>query len=146
MQDKEIPVPILRNCAGEQCCGSIIFWFDPDPIRGPMPLTNGSGSGSGFESGSCYFRHWPSWSQQKTNSLKDFQLISFQRYILHHFSQIKSQKEVTKQEESRFFLLFLLDDRRIRIRVQEAKKHADPDPDSYPDPQHCRWVYQSVHI
>jgi hypothetical protein len=35
---------------------------------------------------------------------------------LHHISNIKSQKEVTKQQESRFFLLFLLDDRRIRIR------------------------------
>jgi hypothetical protein len=36
---------------------------------------------------------------------------------LHHFSKIKSPKEVTKQSESRFFLLFLLD-RRIRIRSQ----------------------------
>jgi hypothetical protein len=26
-------------------------------IRGSMPLTNGSGSESGFGSGSCYFRH-----------------------------------------------------------------------------------------
>jgi hypothetical protein len=29
---------------------------------------------------------------------------------------MKSPKEVTKQKESRFFLLFLLDERRIRIR------------------------------
>ncbi len=37
-----------------------------------------------------------------------------------------------------FFLLFLHDDRRIRIRIQEAQKHVDPvDPDS--DPQH--WFY-----
>ncbi len=46
-----------------------------------------------------------------------------------------------------FFLLFLLDDRRIRIRIRisdywiwirETKKHMDPkDPDSDPDPQHC---------
>jgi hypothetical protein len=31
------------------------------------------------------------------------------------------------------------DDRRIRIRIQEAQKHTDltgPDPDSDPDPQH----------
>ncbi len=34
---------------------------------------------------------------------------------LHHFSKIKSQKEVTKQYESRFSLLFLIDDRKIRI-------------------------------
>jgi hypothetical protein len=32
------------------------------------------------------------------------------------FSKKKSQIEVTEQEESRFFLLFLLDDRRIQIR------------------------------
>ncbi len=36
-----------------------------------------------------------------------------------------------------FFLLFLFDDRRIRIRM--AQKHMDPtDPDSDPDPQHCK--------
>jgi hypothetical protein len=37
-----------------------------------------------------------------------------------------------------FFLLFLLEDKRIRIRIQEAQKHTDPtdpDPDSDPDPQ-----------
>jgi hypothetical protein len=33
---------------------------------------------------------------------------------LHHFSRIKRPKEVTKQQESRFFLLFLLDNRRAR--------------------------------
>jgi hypothetical protein len=47
-----------------------------------------------------------------------------------------------------FFLLFLHDDRRIRIRIQsriririrEAQKHVDPvDPDS--DPQHCCFLY-----
>ncbi len=43
---------------------------------------------------------------------------------LHHFSNIKIPKEVTKQKESRFSLLFLLDHRRIRIR--EAQKHVDP--------------------
>jgi hypothetical protein len=39
-----------------------------------------------------------------------------------------------------FFLPFLLNDRRIRIRIQEARKHVDPvDPD--PDPQHCSFIY-----
>ncbi len=33
-------------------------------IRGSMPLTNGSGS--------CYFRHWPSRCQHKTNFLTQF--------------------------------------------------------------------------
>ncbi len=36
-------------------------------IRGSMPLTNGSGS--------CYFRHWPSRCQQKTNFLTQFFLL-----------------------------------------------------------------------
>ena len=41
----------------------------------------------------------------------------------YHSSKIKSHKEVTKQKKSRFFLLFLLDDRRIRIR--EDQTHTD---------------------
>ncbi len=52
------------------------------------------------------------------------------------FSKIKSPKEVTNQQESRVFLLFLLGDRWIRI--QETPKHTDPTgPDSDQDPQHC---------
>jgi hypothetical protein len=53
-----------------------------------------------------------------------------------------------------FFLLFLLNDRRIRggilihisdqwIRIQEAQKHMDP-LDSDPDPQHCFFCYSST--
>jgi hypothetical protein len=34
----------------------------------------------------------------------------FLKVHLHNFSEIKSQKEVTKQQESRFFFLLLLDD------------------------------------
>jgi hypothetical protein len=34
----------------KQCCGSMTFW-GRIRIRGSMPLTNGSGSGS------CFFRH-----------------------------------------------------------------------------------------
>jgi hypothetical protein len=50
-------------------------------------------------------------------------------------------------KESRFFLLFLLDDRRTRIRIQKAQKHTDPSTD--PDPQHCsqaftRFVYKGM--
>jgi hypothetical protein len=50
------------------------------------------------------------------------------------FFKDESQKEVTKQYKSRFFSLFLLNDRRIRIRIhtsvqliriQEAQKHVD---------------------
>jgi hypothetical protein len=72
--------------------------------------------------------------------LKVFSAYYFLKVHLHHYSKIKSQKEVTKQRESRFFLLFLLDDRRIRIRIQGTPKHMDPtdlDPDADQDPQHC---------
>jgi hypothetical protein len=64
------------------------------------------------------------------------------------FLKITSPKEVTKRQESRFFLLFLVDDRRIRIwiqisdkriRIQEAQKHMD----LYP--QHWYFVLKSIH-
>ncbi len=52
-----------RN-ASNQCCGSITLWYG----SGSMPLTYGSrfGPGTGFGSGSYYFRHGPSKRQQKT--------------------------------------------------------------------------------
>jgi hypothetical protein len=99
-------------------------------IRGSMPLTNGSGSGWG--SGSCYFRHWLSRRQQKIIFLKWIFCLFLFEGTLNHFSKIKSQTEVTK--------VFLLNDRRIRIRtsdyririlIQEAQKQMNP------DPQHC---------
>ncbi len=99
-------------------------------IRGSMPLTNGFGSGSN------YFRHWPSRCRQKTIFFKKSLLLFEGTFTVHHFSKIRSPKEVTKQYESRFFLLFLLADRRIR----EAQKHVDPDP----DPEHCEEVFLTV--
>ncbi len=48
--------------------------------------------------------------------------------VLFEVSFTSFFKEVTKLSKSRFFLLFLLNDRRIRIH--EAQKHVDPvDPD-----------------
>jgi hypothetical protein len=91
-----------------QCCGSMTFWC---------------GSGCGSES--C---------QQKTNLKKKFSCILLFEGTFTSFFKDKSQKEVTKQWKSRFSLLYLLNDRRIRI--QEAQKHVDPDPDSDPDPHH----------
>ncbi len=73
-------------------------------IRGSLPLTNRSGSNSG--SGPWYFRQWPA----------RWQLKIILKLHLHNFSKIKSH-EVTKQQELWFFLLFLLDYRRIRIRT-----------------------------
>jgi hypothetical protein len=47
---------------------------------------------------------------------------------------VNSHKEVTKQKKSRFFLLFLLDDGRIRSRIREDQEHKDPtDPDRIPN-------------
>ncbi len=63
----------------------ILMWIR---IPGPMPLTNGSVSGS------CYFPHWPSRRQLKTNFLKKFSAYYFLKV---HFSKIKSPREVTKQ-------------------------------------------------
>jgi hypothetical protein len=67
----------------------------------------------------------------ETNFIKKFSVYYFLKVHLHHFSYIKSQKEVIKLLESRFFLLFLYDDVDRRIRIQEAQKYTDS------DPQHC---------
>jgi hypothetical protein len=45
---------------------------------------------------------------------KSFSAYYFFKVHLHNFSQIKSQKK-----ESKFYLLFLLDDRRIRIHSSD---------------------------
>ncbi len=69
----------------------ILVWIR---ICGSMPLTNGSGFGSGCGSGSCYFRHWPSRRQQKTNlKINVFLLITFWRYIYIIFQRKKVQKK-----------------------------------------------------
>ncbi len=72
----------------------VLVWIR---IRVSMPRTNGSRSR--FGPGSFYFRHWPSRDQQKTNLRKKFfcSLPYFLKVHLHHFSNIKSEKAVTKQ-------------------------------------------------
>ncbi len=54
-------------------------------------------------------------ANKKLIFLTSFSAYYFLKVHLHHFSKIKNQKDVTKQYESRFLLLFLLGDRRIRI-------------------------------
>ena len=81
----------------------ILVWIR---IRGSMPLTNKSGSGCG--SGSFYFHHWPSRRQQKTNLKKSYSAYYFLKVHLHHFSKIKSQKEVIQQKNQGFSLYFCL--------------------------------------
>jgi hypothetical protein len=50
------------------------------------------------------------------------------------FFKDKKSKRIHKAEESRFYLLFLLDDERIRIRIRMSQKLMDP---MDPDPEHC---------
>ncbi len=69
-------------------------------IRGSMPLTNGSGSGS------FYFRHWPSRCQPKTKFLTQF--YYFLKLHLIHFSKIKSQKESQNSRNQGFSYYFCM--------------------------------------
>jgi hypothetical protein len=59
-------------------------------------------------------------------------LITFGRYIYIIFQRIKVKKS-HKTVGIKVFLLFLHDDRRIPIRIQEAQKHTDL---TDLDPQH----------
>ncbi len=59
-------------------------------IRGSIPLTNVSGSGS------CYFRHWPSRCQQKTNFLHNFFCLLLFEGTFTSFFEDKKSKRVTK--------------------------------------------------
>jgi hypothetical protein len=74
-------------------------------------------------------------ANRKLNKKKSFYAYYFLKLHLRNFSKIKSPKDVTKQQESRFFFLFLLYDRRIRIRssdlqirIQEAFRRQIPEP------------------
>ncbi len=51
--------------------------------------------------------------QDATKNIKKGSAYYILKVHLHHFSKVKCQKEVAKQKESRFFLLFLLGDKRI---------------------------------
>jgi hypothetical protein len=71
----------------------ILVWIR---IRGPMPLTNGSGFGSGC--GSFYFHHWPSRCQPKNNFFltKFFCIILFDGTFTSFFKGKKSKKSHKK--------------------------------------------------
>jgi hypothetical protein len=86
--------------SGSGSADPCLWLMDPDP---DSDLDPGSGS--------CYFRHWPSGSQQKTNFLtKFFLLITFWSYslYLHHFSKIKSQKESQNSRNQGFSYYFCM--------------------------------------
>ncbi len=80
----------------DQCYGSMTFWcgsgsadpclwlIDPDPDSDPDPEPG---------SGSCYFRHWPSRCQQKTNLKKMFFcLLLFEGTFTSFFKDKKSKR------------------------------------------------------
>ncbi len=72
IRDILVRIRIPRSAPLTQCCGSMTFWGG---------------------SGSCYFRHWPSRCQQKTNFLTQFfLLITFWRYIYIIFQRYKVEK------------------------------------------------------
>jgi hypothetical protein len=62
-------------------------------IRRSMSLTNRSG----FRCGSCYVFSSLTFKTPKKNVKKSFSAYYFLKIHLHHFSKMKSQKEVTKQ-------------------------------------------------
>ncbi len=69
------------------CCGSMTFWCGSG--SGSMPLTNGSG----FGSGSFFFRHKPSRCQQKTNLKKKFFcILLFEGTFKSFFKDKKSKR------------------------------------------------------
>jgi hypothetical protein len=69
---------------------------------------------------------------QKIIFKKFFSILLFEGTFISFFKDKKSKRSHKTVE-----IKVLLNDRRIRIRIQEDQKHVDPvDPDSDPDPQH----------
>ncbi len=107
-------------------------------ILGSVPLINGYGTRI------LHFSSMTFKMPTKNISISFYFLcLSFLKVPLHHSSKIKSHKDVTKQQKSRFFFIFLLVDERIRIRIrtnnlriqedQKDQKHTDP---TDPNPEH----------
>ncbi len=77
------------------------------------------------------------------NKIKFFCLLLFEGTFTSVFKDKKSKRSHKTLGIIRFFLLFLLADRRIRIWIREAQKHVDlVDPDSDPDPEH--WFLETA--
>jgi hypothetical protein len=74
-----------------QCCGSVTFWY------GFVPQTYGSDP-------------TPDPAPDPAIFFRDFQDGNEKLFISH--------KEVTNRKESRLFLLFFLDDKRMRSRIR----------------------------
>ncbi len=84
--------------SGSGSADPCLWLMDPDPDSDPDP-----------GSGSCYFRHWPSRRQQKSNFLTQFFVAYyFLKLHLHHLSKIKSQKESLNSRNQGFSYYFCM--------------------------------------
>ncbi len=79
------------------------FRTDPD-TRGSAPIPYGSGSGS------CSCRQWLSKMPAKNSFFSNLFAYYFLKLHLHQSLKIKSLKEATEEQKSRFYQLFLLED------------------------------------
>jgi hypothetical protein len=110
-----------------QCCEYVTFWYgsgSADPYN-PVPNPDSDLAPD------------PTFSSVTLNANRKIVVSKFFCFLLFLYtfkqsSKIKSHKEVAKQYKSRFFLQFLLDDRRIRI----LEAQHIPIPTKAPDPQH----------
>ncbi len=69
-------------------------------IRGSMHLTNGSGFGS------CYFRHWLSRHQQKTNLKKNFCLLLFEGTS---FFKVQKKSQNSRNQRFSYYFSFMIE-------------------------------------
>ncbi len=123
---------LFSKSAGASVADLYLWLTDPDPDPDPAIFV----------------------SDLQGGNKKFFCLLLFEATFTS-FSKIKSHKEVTKQKESRFSLLFLIDDRMIRswirtshqwIWIREAQKHKDPDPQHWQELHATFWSPVSPHV
>jgi hypothetical protein len=79
----------------------ILVWIQIR-IRGSMPLTNGSGSGS------CYFHSFTFKTPIKLFVFYSFSAYYFLKVLLHHFSKIKVKKKTQNRRNQGFSYYFCL--------------------------------------
>jgi hypothetical protein len=116
-------------------------------ICGSMPLTYGSG----FGSGSCYFRHWLTRSRQKTNFKKKFFCLLLFEGTFASFFKDKKSKISLKAVGIKVFLpiyawWYKASDPDLYLWLMNPDPDpggpktnglTDPGPDLDQDPQHC---------
>ncbi len=120
-------VQIMTDPGGPKTCGSygsvfriheILGWIRIR-IRESMPLTTGSGAWiriRSLDTDPAIFVIDLQYASKKLFFNTIFSAYYFLKVHLRHFSKIKSQQEPQNSKNQGFFLLFLHDDRRIRIQ------------------------------